>query len=310
MGCRFIINICLSLSVSLFLFTCTSGQSRQSPAKSLTVKVDPLEYQQIKTNEGESLRSSLRILLEKDFKIKTTRYFNIAYRCSDVKINELARGLLFFHEKIYSKYFSHHLQRPVSVVYFRNKHEYTRHLGDGTCAYYFPETHTLFTYPSSGIGSLWHEVIHAYVHANCETKPQKWFDEGFASFYEMSFVAGDTIREGYINWRHPEVKVIARQGKLIHLKEFLTADRFTVSYGTGMGRLLFCYLWTQNKLVPFVREYTAQLSKRNRAAMRGRESRQLLERLLGKNIEDIQRDLTSFALQVRKNQKLKRSLEK
>ena len=273
------------------------------------------EYKSIKENEIEKFKNLNSEFYKKvKFNYTYLKYFNIAYACSSSDFNLLFNKMRIFFYDTYPKYFNQEPRFTVRVVLFKNKLEFEREMeAGGSYGFYFPEekhwtptAKTFFSYCGSGPGTAWHEMIHPFVDFFAKDT-QQWFNEGFASFYEMGSTTEKNFIEGYTNWRHPELQDIIRRKKLTPLKQFLLEEDMKEDYGYAYSRFSFCYLWMKNLMIPFVKEYLFELYPHYKGKKLGEKSIESLERLTGKNIQDIQNELESLALKLKKNEKLKQS---
>lgn len=264
------------------------------------------DFRQRKQAEALVLKQELEAQCKLPFRVITTRYFNLAYRCPENEIRTLAHYLERFFHDIYPRYFRYEPRAPFRVVYFRTQREFYEMTGSDAYGFYRADRRTMYTWARSGHGTLWHEMIHAFVHDNVAADPQQWFNEGLASFYEMAFLKNERVDEGYSNWRMPALKAALARGKVPPLKTFLLEQRMGIDFGYAHARFFFCYLWTKNRLVPFVRGYLYDLLPRYRGEALGRAAVRLAERLLGYPIEKINADYLALVRRTGANQKLVR----
>jgi hypothetical protein len=262
------------------------------------------EFRDLKKRELDELKKHLYEKYKITFKTRSTKYFNIAYRCSESRMNHLQHYLVKFFNQVYPRYFIYEPTHAINMVYFAGKNEFRRYTRSGAYGYYSAWNKTLTTYAYSGHGTLWHELIHAFVDQNCSGHPQQWFNEGFASFYEMAFLRNGRVVEGYTNWRMPYLKTSIREGNFSHLKEMMKEMQMKEEYGYAKARFLFCYLWIHGKMKAFVRSYLYELCPRYRGSILGKKAIKKMEELLGKDIDTIHREYLALARKVKKNQKL------
>jgi hypothetical protein len=266
------------------------------------------DFTRIKRIEGNRLKSNLKDLFDLDFRIKTYKYFNIAYRSKEYQIKRIEEYINFFYNEIYSRYFIYEMRKAINIVYFRDRREFRKKTGTDYYGFYGPEINTFFTYTGSGHGTLWHELMHAFINNNSPIRPQQWFDEGLASFYEMSFIKNKKVSEGYTNWRLPSLQKAIGKKKVISLKKMITGNRFTDNNGYAQARHFFCYLWIHNKMITFVRKYLYELLPKYDNKSIGLEAVKLIEKLFKKNIDDIDNDFQTVVLRFRTDQKLVRKI--
>lgn len=104
---------------------------------------------------------------------------------------------------------------------------------------------------SLGLGTLIHEMVHAFIEANFPDCPP-WFNEGFASLYEHTDAKEGRVR-GLINWRLPGLRTAIRRKKLpsfhdifaMPSSEFYDDDR---GMHYAASRYLLYYLQEKNLL--------------------------------------------------------------
>ena len=263
-------------------------------------------FRKLKRREGALFLKKLHASFPVKFRLHTTRYFNIAYRCPDARIRWLTYFLKQFFRDVYPRYFRHEPGRPFRVVYFRNRREFFRYTGSEAYGFYLSSDRALYTYANSGHGTLWHEMIHAFVDDSCQRDPQQWFNEGFASFYEMAFLRRGLVSEGYSNWRMPRLKAALKAGTVPHLKDFMMEQWMSVPFGYAHARFFFCYLWTKRRMVPFVRGYLYELLPKYSGHRLGQEAVRLAQRLLGKSIDVINKEYLAMVRQTGTDWKLRR----
>jgi len=272
----------------------------------LAKKFTRSKFRKLKADERLKLQKHLQKKYNLTFKTRSTKYFNIAYRCPEARMNHLQRYLVKFFQQVYPRYFIYEPTHVINVIYFANKQSYTKHTKSGAYGYYTSWTKTLTTYAYSGHGTLWHELIHAFVDQNCQSNPQQWFNEGFASFYEMAFLHNGRVSEGYTNWRMPYLKASIQKGSFSHLRDMMKESWMKEDYGYAKARFLFCYLWVNGKMETFVKAYLYDLCPNYRGPRLGKMAIKKMEELTGKNIHTINKEYLAMARKAKKNQKLYR----
>ena len=155
----------------------------------------------------------------------------------------------------------------MTVWLFRDRDSYDRYTREifrdtpSTPFGYYSSIHKgLIMNIATGGGTLVHEIVHPFMHANFPECPP-WFNEGLGSLYEQ---CGDRDGHiwGYTNWRLPHLQRAVRAGKLRSFEELtgMDARRF---YGDdsaihyAQARYLCYYLQEKGLLVRFYREFTA-----------------------------------------------------
>ena len=322
----------LFLFILLFIFVCSSiqAESKRKDAlhnrKNLLSKVQSengkifyldksisiAEYEEKKKKELVIFKEDLKAMYKIEFKVRYTKYYNIAYLCSEKEMDVVENKLKIFFDDTYSKYFIYEPRFTLRIIFFKNKEQFSKKMGYDSYGVYFPESpdyftnteRTLYTYYNPGPGTLWHEMVHSFVDLNTESDVQQWFNEGFASFYEMGSTYNGKFIEGYTNWRLPELQDIIRNKKMKPLKKFLMSSDMNEDYGYSAARFLFVYLWVENKIVPFVKSYIYELSPNYQGKELGQKTIEKLEELTGKSIEQIEEDYKALALKTKTYQKL------
>lgn len=270
------------------------------------------EYEKNKKEELKIYKDDLKSLYKLEFNTHYTKHYNIAHRCNSNQVSKMDSYLKVFFDDIYSRYFIYEPRFTLRIIFFKTKAEFIKVMGYNTYGVYFPESdefytateRTLYTYCGSGDGTLWHEMVHSFVDLNTDYDVQQWFNEGFASFYEMGSIQKGKFIEGYTNWRHPELQRIIREKKLTPLKKFLLSEDMREDYGYAAARFLFCYLWMENKMIPFVQSYVYELSPNYSGKELGQKTIQKLEELTGKSIDQIESEYITLALKHKKYEKL------
>jgi len=113
---------------------------------------------------------------------------------------------------------------------------------------------------TAGTGTLVHEIVHPFIHANFPACPV-WFNEGLASLFERADErAGHII--GLTNWRLPHLQRLIRADRCPTIAAVTALDRGEFynrdeadNYAVARG--LCYYLQEQGQLVPFYRAFRA-----------------------------------------------------
>jgi hypothetical protein len=170
-------------------------------------------------------------------------------------------------------YFSLDPQETIDIWLFRDRESYTNHVWllfqdrpTTPFGYYSAEHHALVMNIATGGGTLVHEMVHPFMHANFPKCPA-WFNEGLASLYEASTVKDGHIR-GLINWRYKGLEKAIKEKKTISFEK-LTGTTDREFYGGGDGanysqyyaqaRYLCYYLQEKGLLVKFYRTFVANV---------------------------------------------------
>jgi len=124
--------------------------------------------------------------------------------------------------------------------------------------YYSPRRRALIMNIATGGGTLVHEIVHPFMHANFPECPP-WFNEGLGSLYEQC-ADRDGHLHGLTNWRLEGLHDAIRAGD-VPTFEALTAQDEDAFYnrdrGTnyGQSRYLCYYLQERGLLVKFYHEF-------------------------------------------------------
>lgn len=159
--------------------------------------------------------------------------------------------------------------------------------------------------PTQGVnllyGTLLHELCHLVVHQNFGDIPS-WMDEGIASLYEVSSITSNDLR-GIPNWRgkilkrfwlfRPSITEMARMDSrsFANAEANYEATQQAVNYATS--RYFFLYLQEQDLLV---QTFTAFRNRniRNLSFSPDLDASKLLESVLGKSLEEVDRDFEKW----------------
>lgn len=159
----------------------------------------------------------------------------------------------------------------------------------------------------TAVGTLLHELFHLTVRSTYGAIPQ-WLDEGIASLYETSTVAGDRYY-GEPNWRSSVVNQMRNQFPDVQVTTVVTTPWFSDEAPRGGGR---------NEMVSDKEAYTVALSRyfvmflQERGALKStfeafrdrtapadyvpaeRQAVRMVERTLKKNIVDINKEFFAW----------------
>jgi len=178
-------------------------------------------------------------------------------------------------DRLKQEYFPRDPADIIDIWLFRDRASYTNNvlrLFNDTPAspfgYYSAEHRALVMNIATGSGTLVHEIVHAYVHANFPACPP-WFNEGLATLYEASTEKNGRIC-GLINWRIKGLEQSIREGKTISFQR-LTAMPEAAFYGGAdstnynayyaQSRYLCYYLQEKGLLKTFYHEFAANVNQ-------------------------------------------------
>jgi len=162
-------------------------------------------------------------------------------------------------------YFSKDPDNIIDIWLFKDEESYYKHAKElfndepTTPFGYFSEVeNALVMNISTGGGTLVHEIVHPFVHANFSECPP-WFDEGLASLYEQCREKDGHIC-GLTNWRLEGLQDAIEEDRVPSFKALTDMDAhnfYTEDKGTnyGQARYLCYYLQKKGLLVKFYREF-------------------------------------------------------
>ena len=136
---------------------------------------------------------------------------------------------------------------------------------DNVAGYYMRDKNALVLDITTGIGTIVHEMVHAFMDNNFPDAPA-WFDEGLASLYE-GLISDNQGVKGDLNWRLPLLKQTIRADKLNSFKRLtdMNATEFynnqTVSINYAQARYIFYYLQEKGLLTKFYQTALANFKK-------------------------------------------------
>ncbi len=173
------------------------------------------------------------------FTVLVEKPFVVAGNDEPGQVRQFASGTVRWSvQKLKAAYFEKDPAEIITVWLFKDKasyERYTRELFDDrpdTPFGYYSEKHSaLIMNISTGGGTLVHEIVHPYMHANFPACPA-WFNEGMGSLYEQSSERQGGI-VGLTNWRLAGLQKAIRDGKVPDFKkltgtsdgEFYNEDR-------------------------------------------------------------------------------------
>jgi hypothetical protein len=164
-------------------------------------------------------------------------------------------------------------QDPESIIdiwMFRDEGSYAKHTQaivgkepETPFGFYSPEHHALLMNIQTGGGTLVHEIVHPFMHANFPACPA-WFNEGLGALYEACGEREGRIHGG-TNWRLPELQQAIREGSAPALEQVISTsdgEFYRADQGTNYAeaRYLCYYLQHRKLLFRFYREFRATSS--------------------------------------------------
>jgi hypothetical protein len=164
-------------------------------------------------------------------------------------------------------FFERDPEEITDVFLFDGRESYERHarslFGDlpkTPYGYYSPSNRAMIMNIAPGAGTLVHELVHPYVHANFPACPA-WLNEGLASLFERPGEVDGHLR-GFPNWRLPALQRAIR-AQALSTFERLTAlsdeEFYRDAKGTHYAQARYLCYWLQERglLVPFVHRFQA-----------------------------------------------------
>src|SRR5215472_6502471 len=186
-------------------------------------------------------------------------------------------------------------RRPVNIVAFRDAEEYAPYrIHDNVVAYYMASPRHDFIVIEDLTVEHHHLAVHEYTHLVIDQAGLKlplWLNEGFAEIYSTMRVSGNKILVGRII---PE-RLAAAQSVSIDLQEILTATRNSAVY-TVPGKQIIFYgeSWALVHMLKFSKPYAQGIDRFLDAVGRGEPGGSALERIYGKPLAEIQKDLNAY----------------
>ncbi len=133
--------------------------------------------------------------------------------------------------RLKQEYFISDPPETISIWLFKNEESYRRNakaIFNDTpptpFGYFSPTQKALIMNIASGNGTLVHEIVHPFIHANFPDCPP-WFNEGLASLYEQCTEKDGRIR-GQVNWRLAELEKAIKEDQLIPFERLTALNNF------------------------------------------------------------------------------------
>ena len=168
------------------------------------------------------------------------------------------RTIKWAADSIKKLYFKKDPDTILDIWLFKDAKSYRKHTKlifndkpDTAFGYFSHQHNALIMNIATGGGTLVHEIVHPFMHANFPQCPS-WFDEGLASLYEQCGKQNGRIW-GYTNWRLAGLQKAIRAGKVPRFKELCSTTRFQfykMDKGTNYGQARYlCYYLQHNGLL-------------------------------------------------------------
>ncbi len=270
-------------------------------------KYSKIKFKKIKQHELFSVKKRIKKLYNLPFKYYQTKYFTYVYRCNERRFSYIKKSVELFYKSIYKKYFIYNLKTGITLVLFKNFNELKQKTGLAILGKYDSPTNSITSYANTGIGTIWHELIHAFIDANLYFKdrpPQQWFNEGLASFYEYAVFSNGKIVGGFANWRMPRLHFLIRTNRFGHLSRLMMRLGLMEQYGYSKARFIFCYLYSHGKIEEYVKYYLYKLMPKYEGFVLGKQAIKALEKIMNKDINTINSEYKRLAMKLYPGNKL------
>ena len=168
--------------------------------------------------------------------------------------------------KLQEAFFDEAPNEIIDIWLFKDKASYRKHAKsifnddpDTPYGYYSEEHDALIMNIATGGGTLVHEIVHPFVHADFPACPS-WLNEGLGSLYEQCAEDDEGRIVGLTNWRLEGLQEAIRRGQVPDF-EWLTSTSERQFYNEDPGtnyaqaRYLCYYLQQQGLLRKFYREF-------------------------------------------------------
>jgi len=224
------------------------------------------------TIPGDAEQEKVRKEFGPTFSVVETARFRVVSDCAPRYRKLIAGGLQQFYDAVHGRFFKKEMKR-VAVYLIDGAKDYDafctkRGVGMAreTFGLYIPAQRTIYARrlmpdgSESGFGTLFHEAIHAMVHADFSGDPPSWFNEGFASLFEQGRVLrGEWVYGNPNPWRETPYRAAFEGGKVPPLAKFfaLTEKDFRggdemLHYNTGRSVCLWLLRRGEDQLARYV----------------------------------------------------------
>ncbi len=287
------------LFITLFLFVNCKGDIPY-PDKNKSLTEPRKNTDSLKLNY-DSVVNEMKSLLSNDFIIKTNSCFVIAGNVSESKLQNIINNTIISAEEcFYNNYFEKKPDEIIKIFLFNDDKSYRlwakRLYNDdddlSPYGYYKSSQKAMLMNISTGLGTLVHELTHAFVRYDFPDIPS-WFNEGLGSLYERSSMINKEIK-GHVNWRLPRLQESIKGKTYTSLENLVNTDDEEF-YGKNSGfyysqaRYLCMLLQDKGLLIKFYKSFRDRFAEDN-------TGRKFLEEILNKNISDIDTDFKTWAM--------------
>lgn len=190
-----------------------------------------------------------------DFSLRVERPFIVLGDLPHEELQQYTEGTVRWAVTHLKRQYFRQDPPPLDVWLFKDAASYERHVKELTGSapttpygFYSPAHKGLFMNIHTGGGTLVHELVHPFIHANFPRCPA-WFNEGLASLYEQCGEKNGIIW-GYPNWRLPGLQEAIRARRVPSFAKLMKMDEDTFynrDRGTNYGQARYLCLYLQEK---------------------------------------------------------------
>lgn len=189
-------------------------------------------------------------------------------------IKNLQANIEVFYENMLSDYFSKGWDTPLDIYYSTSQSDTQKlmarfgykdkvHYG-----VYIPSSNAIYTHHEmdaggfSGIGTVFHEIVHCFVNSNY-VRPPAWYNEGLATLLgEQARCVNGRMALGYPNpWREQILRNMIEDGKKINVKELVSISArqfYKKRESYHPNRALFYFIHETGNLRKYMRKVTKE----------------------------------------------------
>ena len=242
-----------------------AGNDLDLPVKEVTTSFTKADYaRHVRQLQNNLPPGNFTILIEKPFVVIGDE--------SPAKVKKRAKNTIRWAVSLLKKdYFAKDPDHIINIWLFRNKKSYMKNayylFGETPSTpfgYYSYSDRALVMNISTGGGTLVHEIVHPFIHANFPQCPA-WFNEGLASLYEQCGARNKRI-VGFTNWRLNGLQKAIAKDKVpsfAALTATTTHQFYNEDPGTNysQARYLCYYLQQQGLLRKFYHQFNRDHKK-------------------------------------------------
>lgn len=254
----------------------------------------------VRTEKSEAQKEARKLLAElgEGYIVGMEGPFIVLGNLPEQRFKEIMRYTIrACSDRMYQQYFEKKPDYMLKIYLFGDDKSYREtakrlwgHEDLSPFGYFSPAYKALIMNIGTGTGTLVHEMFHALVEPDFPDIPA-WFNEGVASLYECCQVKSDRL-VGMMNWRFPRLQEAVEKDELVPLRD-LVATSTRQFYGRGSdlhyaeARYFAMYLQEKGLLEKYYKKFRDSYED-------DPTGRKPLEELLGKKIDEIQKDWVKF----------------